>query len=443
MSHHRPFFAPTLLLVPSLLLFGAGTLFAGIATSDLSVTKTDGAGTSIPGTTVTYTIVATNNGPNDAVGASAVTVTDTFPGALSNCTWTCVASAGSSCTAAGAGNIADAANLLNGGTATYTATCDVDAAAIGTIDNTASVSSANDDPVMADNSATDTNTLVPTSDLSVTKTDGSATSIAGTAVTYTIVASNAGPSDATGAGAVTVTDTFAGSLSGCSWTCSASAGSSCTAAGSGNIADSADLLVAGTATYTATCDIDSAATGTLDNTATVASANDDPVPADDSATDSNTLEVVPDLSMTMMMVPDMPTTAEPFSLFVTVTNVGPSDATAVAVGMTHPAGLVLSGTTGCDEDPSGLPTCTLGTVAVGQDRTYEMAFEPASPDQDGGLFQGSVSSDGTDATPGDNDAEHPLVLRVAAIEIPTVGQLGMTVLALLLGLAAVRRLSLG
>ena len=74
--------------------------------ADLSITKTDGAVSEIPGTPVTYTIVASNAGPDPVTGA---TVTDTFPATLSACTWTCVGAGTGTCTAGGAGNINDVA----------------------------------------------------------------------------------------------------------------------------------------------------------------------------------------------------------------------------------------------------------------------------------------------------------------------------------------------
>ncbi len=64
-------------------------------------------------------------------------------------------------------------------------------------------------------------------DLAITKTDGVTTATPGGSVTYTITASNAGPSNATGA---TVADTFPASLT-CTWTCVGAGGGTCTAAG--------------------------------------------------------------------------------------------------------------------------------------------------------------------------------------------------------------------
>ncbi len=54
--------------------------------ADLSITKTDGVTTATSGGSVTYTITASNAGPDPTTGA---TVADTFPASLT-CTWTCV-----------------------------------------------------------------------------------------------------------------------------------------------------------------------------------------------------------------------------------------------------------------------------------------------------------------------------------------------------------------
>ena len=99
----------------------------------------------------------------------------------------------------------------------------------------------------------------------------------GGSVTYTITASNAGPSNAPGS---TVADTFPASLT-CTWTCVGAGGGTCTASSSGNISDTVNLPAGGSVTYTASCNISAAATGTLSNTSTVATAGGitDPTPA--------------------------------------------------------------------------------------------------------------------------------------------------------------------
>jgi uncharacterized repeat protein (TIGR01451 family) len=146
------------------------------------------------------------------------------------------------------------------------------------------------DPTPGNNSATDTDALGASADLSITKTDGVTAVNAGGATTYTIVASNAGPSAATGA---TVVDTFPASLT-CSWTCVGAGGGTCTASGSGNVNDTVNLPSGGSVTYTAACTISGAATGTVANTATVTAPGGvtDTNPGNNSATDTDTVNIV-------------------------------------------------------------------------------------------------------------------------------------------------------
>ncbi|MEO6066299.1 MAG: pre-peptidase C-terminal domain-containing protein, partial [Lysobacterales bacterium] len=253
--------------------------------ADLSITKTDGVATAVPGGSVTYTITATNPVGGDA--ASPVTIADTFPASLT-CTYTAAATGGATgFTAAGSGNINDTAvSMPAGSTVTYTATCAIAASATGTISNTATVSSATD-PNAANNSANDTDTLAPSANLGITKTDGVTTVAPGGTTTYTIVASNAGPSDAPGS---TVMDTFPATLT-CNTTCATAGGATCTNPGAGNINSTINLPAGSSVTYTAVCAVSGAATGTIVNTATVATGAGvtDPTPGNNSATDTNTV----------------------------------------------------------------------------------------------------------------------------------------------------------
>lgn len=127
-----------------------------VASADLSITKTDGISSVTAGNTVTYTITASNAGP----GATTATVADTFPASLSAISWTCVGAGGGTCTASGSGNIADAVSLPSGASVTYTATATLAISATGTLSNTATVAGAVTDPNPANNSATDTDTII-------------------------------------------------------------------------------------------------------------------------------------------------------------------------------------------------------------------------------------------------------------------------------------------
>lgn len=269
-------------------IFGKLEVAAGTA-ADVAISKTDGLASVAAGGAISYMIVASNAGPG---AAPVVNVTDVMPAALTGATWTCAATAGSSCPAGGSGNINAPVSLAAGGSATFTVNATVSAAATGTLVNTASVTVAPLDPQAGNNSATDTTTIaaLPTANLGITKTDNLATVTAGAAISYTIVASSAGPDPVIGA---TVTDTMPAALTNVSWTCAASAGSACGAAnGAGNIGTTVNLASGGTATFTVNATVSAAATGTLTNTASVAGpvGTTDPVATNNSATDSDTIQ---------------------------------------------------------------------------------------------------------------------------------------------------------
>ncbi|MBK8067591.1 MAG: DUF11 domain-containing protein [Rhodanobacteraceae bacterium] len=259
--------------------------------ADLSIAKTDGRTTDVPGTSITYTITASNAGP---LAVPSATVADTFPANITGVSWTCVGAGGGSCPASGSGNLNATVNLPVGGSVSFTATGTISAAAAGTLSNTATVSSAVSDPVPGNNSATDSTTLTPQADLSITKTDGQTAAIPGSGISYTIVASNAGPSSVASA---TVADTFPASITGVNWTCVGAGGATCPASGSGNLNATVGLPAGGSVSFTATGTINVAATGTLSNTATVTSAVTDPTPGNNSATDTTTLSTLPQLSI--------------------------------------------------------------------------------------------------------------------------------------------------
>ncbi|MGB9108822.1 MAG: SdrD B-like domain-containing protein, partial [Telluria sp.] len=85
---------------------------------DLSITKTDGVTSVLPGQAVTYTIVAKNTGTATATNA---VVTDTLPSYLTNVSWTSSASSGASGNqASGTGSINSTLTLAGGASVTYT-----------------------------------------------------------------------------------------------------------------------------------------------------------------------------------------------------------------------------------------------------------------------------------------------------------------------------------
>ncbi len=370
--------------------------------ADLSITKTDGVTTATPGGSTTYTITASNAGPSNDASA---TVADTFPAVLT-CTWTCVGAGGGTCTASGSGNLNDTVNLPSGGSVTYTASCTISAAATGSLSNTATVTNGGtSDSNPANNSATDTDTLAAQADLSVTKTDGVTTATPGGSTTYTITASNAGPSNAPGA---TVADTFPASLT-CTWTCAGAGGGTCTASGSGNLNDTVSLPSGGSVTYTASCTISAAATGTLSNTATVTAPAGvtDPVPANNSATDTDTLGGSADLSVTIVDTPDPVLDGQDITYTITVTNAGPSTASTVTLndvepGGTSPAPLTPPAGWSCTPQTGVGFSCTIASMPPGQAVfTVVVQVGPSLPD--GRVLVNSVNVSSTTPDPNLND----------------------------------------
>lgn len=324
------------LCAATILTLTAVTGHAGIISADLSVAKTVVSPTATPGATITYSIVAGNAGPNDAAGT---TIADTFPAVLSNCSWTCAASAGSSCTAAGVGNISDLITLLSGGSATYSATCDIDSAATGNLSNTATITAdaSITDSNQSDNSSTADIALTPSADLAITKTDNQVEHTPGTPVSYTIVAENTGPSDV---GDALVSDTFAAPLSNCSWTSVAAGGATGNTSASGSLADTLAMPAGSSVTYTASCDVDPAATGDLSNTATIGSASvPDPAAGNDSATDVDTLTPSADLTISKTDNQTQHTAGDPISYTIVAQNDGPSAVSDASVSDTFQAPL--------------------------------------------------------------------------------------------------------
>ena len=161
--------------------------------TDLGITKSNGTTTAVPGATTTYTILITNAGPSNAIGA---TVTDNFPAALTDVTWTCSGADGGVCSVpAGSGGINTTINVAVGATVTFMATGTVAPDAVGLLVNTATVAPppGASDPSSANN--TDSDSVTPQVDVAITKT-GPASIAAGESLVYAITVVNNGPSNA-------------------------------------------------------------------------------------------------------------------------------------------------------------------------------------------------------------------------------------------------------
>jgi hypothetical protein len=341
----------------------------------LSVTNTDNQATAVPGQPVTYTVVVSNTG---TLGVSGVNFTDVFSAALTNISWSAVFSPGSSGNAFGTGNINELLTVAGGGTVTYTITGTVDPSATGTLVSTANVDTAGiNDNNTADNTATDTDTLTPVSDVAVSISSGVSNVTAGGTVTYTIVVTNAGPSTASG---VSVSDVFPSAIAAASFTSTASGGATGNTSGSGNIGDLVTLPPGATVTYTATATTSAGAGGNVSNTVTaaVSQGTTDPIPANNTATDTISIVAV-SADVSVGITTNTGTVGTNLSYTITVTNNGPGQADGVVVTNFLPTGVTLvsttpsQGTVGVISGGTAI-SANIGTLASGASATVVVTF---------------------------------------------------------------------
>ena len=330
--------------------------------ADLAITKTDGVVSVVAGASTVYTIVVSNNGPSNVIGAS---VTDVMPAAIAGDTYTAVATGGATgFTAVGGGNINDTVNMPAGSTITYTVIANVNSGAGGNLVNTATVTAPGGvtDTNPGNNSATDSDVLTRQADLAITKTDGVVSAVPGGTTTYTVVVSNSGPSSVLGA---TVADVIPAAVQSATFTAVGAGGASgFTANGGGNINDVVNMPAGSTIVYTIVANIRATATGNLVNTATVTPPGGvtDPTPANNSATDTDALNAQVTLAVVKTDGSANYTPGGTAVYVVTVTNSGASDALDVTVTDLLPPGLTLTANVSCTANGNATCAPVIGSI---------------------------------------------------------------------------------
>lgn len=359
-----------------------------VGSADLRLGKTASTSTVAAGDTVVYTLTASNSGPSTA---RDVVLTDTLPAGQS-----LVGAEGATCTSAVSCPLGD---LAPGATRIVRLTVRIAAdRAAGTQVNSAAISSSTADPDSASNTATASVTIAPRADLRMTKAASAPTPAAGDTVTYTLTATNDGPSVARSA---VVSDTLPAALT------FVDATAPCTASGQVVTCALGDLAPAAVRTLTLRARIaPTTASGALANVARITSATTDPDATNDSGT--AVVQVTPsaDVQIEIAQSPNPAVAGGPIAYTLTVRNSGPSTARAVVVSdplpasvtvtqASLPAGCTLSGRT---------VTCTLGDLAPDATRTITLNGT-VDPAQSGTLTNtASVSSTTPDPDPTDNSA---------------------------------------
>lgn len=371
--------------------------------ADLMVKKSVNNTTPVIGNNLTFTIVAKNNG---VVDASGVIVTDLLPSGYTYVSAT--ATSGNYNPVDGKWAIGD---LANGSSATLTVTATVNAS--GSYANTAIINGNETDPDLSNNSST----VTPTpgalqANLGVLKTVDVASPTIGSNVTFTIAVNNAGPNNATN---VKVTDVLPPGYTFISST--VTTGTFNQLLGTWTIGDFANGAVA---TMTITARVN--AVGPYANTADIAGAELDPVPANN----TSTITPIPNAAMVdLSIVKTTPIVAtsigDEFTYELNVKNNGANLATEVLATDILPAGLVyVSASTNNGTFTYNAGTRTLswniGQLAVGANVLLTIKVKTDNP----GLISNTatVASKEQDVNPADNAST--VLKEIFGLRMPNV-----------------------
>ncbi|MBC8535831.1 DUF7507 domain-containing protein [Feifania hominis] len=395
------------------------------AIADLAVVKTADRATLTTGETITYTIAVSNLGPDPATDS---VLHDVAPAELTGVLYSTDAgvtwfvwpgSLSLGTLAPGASNTI----LLRG---VYSA------AGNGAVANTAEVTTSATDPDLSNNTSTVITPVVPSADLSVTKTADPASVTAGQQLTYTLRVANGGPNtaqnviltDAVPSAVLNVEYSTDGGVTYQPWSGSLSLGDMAI-----NAVES--VLIRGI--------VDPAASGSIVNTAIVASVTPDPDLSNNTSSVETPVEESADISVVKLGSPKPVQAGQTLSYTVAVANAGPS--VAQAVTLTDPVtgeltdvefstdnGATFQSWPGSyqvgDMVPGSARTILIrGTVSSSADGDIENTATVSSPTPD----PDPTNNSSTDVTPVDLSADLAVTKTGSPSPVPAGGALTYTV----------------
>jgi len=410
------------------------------AQADVSIVKTAPA-TAFAGNNITYGITVGNPGPSNALNVSW---TDTLP---ANTTFVSVSQATGptfGCTG-GATVTCSIATLNAGATATFNIVVQVSPAApAATINNTATVATTTTDPNGNNNSSTASTAVTAQADLSIIKFAPAAVG-AGTNLTFTISAGNAGPSTAANvawsdilpAGTTFVSET---QNTGPLFSCTTGATVTCSIA---------TFAPGAAATFTVVVAVPPATPlGTvITNTATITSTTTDANGGNNSSTTTTTVSTVADLSVTKTGPATTPSNTT-VTYAVGVSNAGPSAAANVTLTDNVPANMTFAGVSqptgpafNCVTPPlggTGAITCTIASLGAGAGASFQFVFNvlPGATSGSTSTNTATVSATTADPNPANNTAS---VNTIVGTSIPALSTVMLALLGVGLALLALRR----
>jgi uncharacterized repeat protein (TIGR01451 family) len=392
-----------------------GTTTVPSPQADVSVVKT-GPASAMADTDVSYSITVTNAGPD---AASSVSLTDKLPSTMTFASLVQNSGPPFNCAplpSVGAGGTVTCTinPLPSGATATFTLTGHIPmgTASGAAFNNIADVTSTTSDP-NPDNNESSQLTIVSSSDLAVTKT-GPGTATSGGTIAWTITVSNiAGDTEQN----PSLTDTLPAGTTFNSFVQNTGAAATCGTPAPNNPGtvncSLQPLASGGSAQFTLTANISPSFSGTLNNTATVTGDNADPNPNNNSQTASATVSASADLTINKTG-PASANAGSDITYTITLTNSGPSAASAVSLTDTTPANTTFvseSQTTGpafsCSNPAAGgtgTTTCTIGLFPVGT-ATFSITLHIAAGTPTGTVITNTanVSSTTPDPNPTGNN----------------------------------------
>ncbi|MBZ0112661.1 MAG: DUF11 domain-containing protein [Thermoanaerobaculia bacterium] len=128
-----------------------------------------------------------------------------------------------------------------------------------------------------------------------------------------------------------------------------------------------------------------------------------------------------DLSIVKTDSVDPVAPSAPLIYTIEVTNAGPSAAASVEVTETLPVGVTFVATTGCANDPVGVPVCELGDLAVGAMAQYTVEVMVNSNVGAGPITNSvTVSASGAEIMPGNNDTSEDTSIDDSAPTVESV-----------------------
>ncbi len=357
----------------------------------LMIGKSDDPDPVVAGTTITYTLTVTNNGPSDA---AIVSLSDALPAIAVD---TITPDQGS-CTP-GSGFFSCSLQTIPAGlSARIVVVGIVPSSATSNLANTATVWSPTDPNTPK--VTTQNTTVIRQADLTISKLDNPNPVTAGESLTYTLTITNNGPSDAS---SVSLTDPLPTGLT--PGTPVASQGGTCGKSGNTVTCNVGTLTAGQKTTITIPATVAASLLTNPVNTATVASTTSDPNSTNNSATVTTTLQTRANLALTKSSSPATVFAGEALTYTLTITNYGPSAAQSVVVTDTLPAGLTAglptAGQGTCGKSGNTV-TCTLGALALNQRVTITIPATIASSVQGNVVNTATAGSSTTDPTAANN-----------------------------------------